>query len=171
MHRFLSRSDESADLGALRHGRKRPPQTYSLSTLRRPGAPACGSRSLVVNSLQKPSLFTVAPIDPTNRSVQQFHIPLIASPLLILPGPPISGRAPGSGIGHNLMGSNACGLGRTKSPQGKLRDLCCFFVLCSSLLFFLFSFFLRDFSLYHPLRTRKYPGPFCIFWRKKKLSL
>ena len=28
MHRFSSRSDESADLSALRHARKRPPQTY-----------------------------------------------------------------------------------------------------------------------------------------------
>ncbi len=28
MHRFLSRSDESADLSALRHARQRPPQTY-----------------------------------------------------------------------------------------------------------------------------------------------
>jgi len=36
MHRFLSRSDESDGLSALRHARQRPPQAYSLSTLRRP---------------------------------------------------------------------------------------------------------------------------------------
>jgi len=45
MHRFLSRSEESDALSALRHARGhpltgRPPQAYSLSTLRRPGVPA-----------------------------------------------------------------------------------------------------------------------------------
>ncbi len=30
MHRFLSRSDENADLSALRHARQRPPQTYCM---------------------------------------------------------------------------------------------------------------------------------------------
>ena len=106
-------------------------ETWNLEPGTRAGAPACGSRSLIVNSLQKPGFLAVIPIDPANRSIQQFHIPLIASPLMIRPGPPISGRAPGSGTGHNLMGSNACGPGRTKSPQGKLRDFCCSFVLCT----------------------------------------
>ncbi len=30
MHRFLLRSEESADLSALRHARQRPPQTYCM---------------------------------------------------------------------------------------------------------------------------------------------
>ena len=41
MHRFLSRSDESANL--TRRATEGPRKRTLCSTLRRPGAPACGS--------------------------------------------------------------------------------------------------------------------------------
>ncbi|MEE8076474.1 MAG: hypothetical protein V3T60_12710 [Candidatus Binatia bacterium] len=44
MHRFSSRSAESADLSALRHARQRPPQTYSLQYVEEAG----GTRLRVV---------------------------------------------------------------------------------------------------------------------------
>ncbi len=60
MHRFSSRSDESADLGALRHARGhplagRPPQTYSLQYVEEAGGTRLrvgGTRLRVAQAVQ-----------------------------------------------------------------------------------------------------------------------